>query len=256
MSELQVHIVPLLTDNYGYILHDPETRTTGVVDPGEAEPVAAALQAQGLGLDWILLTHHHSDHVGGVEALKRQTGAKSVGPRADNARIPGLDLTVADDESFSFGHTLAEVIETPGHTAGHIVFHFPQAGLLFSGDTLFVLGCGRLFEDSAAAMWDSLSKLAVLPDDTKVYCGHEYTLSNARFAVTVDPDNPDLKKRAAEIEAMRSRGQPTVPSSLGLEKQTNPFLRAADPVLRAALGMKESSDAEVFAEIRRRKDRF
>lgn len=254
MSNFEVQIVPLLQDNYGYLLHESDTRTTGVVDPGEAGPILHTLRERGLSLNWILITHHHGDHVGGVDELKRETGAQSVGPRADNARIAGLDLTVAEGESFSFGHSTAEVYETPGHTKGHIAFYFPQPGILFAGDTLFVLGCGRLFEDTPAAMWTSLSKLAALPAATQVYCGHEYTLGNARFALTIEPDNAELQARVAEIEAKRARGEPTVPTTIGEELATNPFLRADAPTVRAHLGMADAPAAEVFAEIRRRKD--
>jgi hydroxyacylglutathione hydrolase len=254
MARLNVELIPILRDNYAYLLFDSETGTTGVVDPGDAGPVLAALEQRGRRLDWILITHHHADHTGGMAELKRRTGAKAVGPRAEFGRIEGLDLTVAEGESFALGHAVAEVLETPGHTAGHVVYHFPESEALFSGDTLFVLGCGRLFEESPQAMWTSLLKLAALPPATRVYCGHEYTLANARFALTVDPDNAALAARARRIEEARERGEPTVPSTIGEELKTNPFLRADTPAIRQHLGLVNESPSTVFAEIRRRKD--
>lgn len=254
MARLLVEIVPILRDNYAYLLTEAETGSTAVVDPGDAAPVLAALEQRGRRLDWIVLTHHHHDHVGGAAEIKQRTGCKAVGPRGEFNRIAGLDLTVAEGESFALGHAVAEILETPGHTAGHICCHFPGDAVLFSGDTLFVLGCGRLFEESAAAMWSSLAKLAALPAETKVYCGHEYTLANARFALTVDPDNAALAARARKIEEARERGEPTVPTTIGEELATNPFLRADTAAIRQHLGMRDDPPAAVFAEIRRRKD--
>ncbi|MEO1017835.1 MAG: hydroxyacylglutathione hydrolase [Pseudomonadota bacterium] len=255
MPSLEVELVPALSDNYIYLLFDPETETSGVVDPGEAEPVIGELEKKGRGLDWILATHHHGDHVGGLNTLKSHYSCKVAGPRADARRIPGLDVELADGEHLTFGGHQALVMETPGHTRGHIVFWFEDAQVLFSGDTLFALGCGRLFEDSAEAMWRSLEKIRELPDSAQVYCGHEYTQSNARFAVTVDPDNEDLQKRVAEINAQRGRNEPTIPFKLGLDKATNPFLRPDDPDIRRSLKMETHADKDVFAEIRSRKDR-
>ncbi len=254
MARLHVDTIPILRDNYAYLLTEPETGSTAVVDPGEAGPVLAALEQRGRRLDWVVLTHHHHDHVGGVSEIKQRTGCKAVGPRGEFNRMPHLDLTVAEGESFALGHATAEVFETPGHTAGHVCYFFPDDPALFSGDTLFVLGCGRLFEDDAAAMWTSLGKLMTLPPDTKVYCGHEYTLANARFALTVDPDNAQLAARARKIEEARERGEPTVPTTIGEELATNPFLRADNPAIRQHLGMRDDPAASVFAEIRRRKD--
>jgi len=254
MARLHVETIPILRDNYAYLLTEPETGSTGVVDPGEAAAVLAALEQRGRRLDWVVLTHHHHDHVAGLQEIKRRTGCKAVGPRGEYNRIPGLDLTVAEGESFALGHAVAEIFETPGHTAGHVCYYFPDDPALFSGDTLFVLGCGRLFEEDAAAMWTSLGKLAALPPETKVYCGHEYTLANARFALTVDPDNADLAARARKIEEARERGEPTVPTTIGEELATNPFLRADSAPIRQHLAMRDDPPAAVFAEIRRRKD--
>jgi hydroxyacylglutathione hydrolase len=188
--------------------------------------------------------------------LKQKFGLEIIGPVNEAVAIPGLDRTVADGDEFHFGDHLVRVIETPGHTAGHICFHFPDDKILFAADTLFALGCGRLFERSASDMWSSLQKLAVLPDETAIYFGHEYTLSNARFALTIDPDNERLKTRAAEIEALRADGKSTIPTMMGLEKETNPFLRPADPAIRRNLIMEGKTNEEVFAEIRKRKDNF
>ncbi|MEO1089960.1 MAG: hydroxyacylglutathione hydrolase [Pseudomonadota bacterium] len=255
MAKLTVELIPLLRDNYAYLLIEPETGTTGVVDPGEAGPVLQALEVRGRRLDWVLVTHHHEDHIGGLAEVKSATGCKAVGPRSDFARIPGLDQTVAEGESFALGHAVSRVFDTPGHTSGHIAYYFPDTPALFAGDTLFALGCGRLFEDTPEAMWTSLGKLASLPRETRVYCGHEYTLANARFALTVDPDNAELAARARRVEDARERGEPTVPFTIGEETATNPFLRADEPAIRQHLGLAEEPAAEVFAEIRRRKDR-
>lgn len=241
MAGLEVELLPALSDNYIYLLREPRTGATGVVDPAEAQPVLEALARHGRKLDLVLITHHHADHIGGLAELKAATGCRAVGPRADVHRIAGLDELVGEGDRVAFGALTAEVIETPGHTSGHVSYWFPEGDALFCGDTLFALGCGRLFEGDAPTMWRSLGKLAALPEATRVYCGHEYTLSNARFALGVDPDHAELRARVAEIEALRAQGRPTIPSTIGLERRTNPFLRAAD--------------AETFAELRRRKDR-
>lgn len=255
MEQLEVELLPALTDNYMYLLVDSASGTTGVVDPAVAPPVLQRLAELGRKLDWVLITHHHADHIGGLLEVKEATGCRVVGPRADAARIPGLDLLVAEGDEFAFGSQPVRVLATPGHTTGHISYHFPQGPAVFCGDTLFALGCGRLFEGDAATMWHSLGKLAALPEATRVYCGHEYTLSNARFALTIDPDHAPLRRRAAEIEVARAKGLPTIPTTIGLERATSPFLRAADPAIRRRLGLENASDAEVFGEIRRRKDR-
>jgi len=196
------------------------------------------------------------DHTAGLSQLKSSMACRVIGPRDQSQPISGLDETVGDGDSFNFGGKLVQVLHTPGHTRDMINFYLPDEQLVFTGDTLFALGCGRLFEGDAVMMWDSLNKLMALPPQTRVYCSHEYTLANAQFAVTVDPDNSELLKRVEQIEALRSDGQPTVPSSIEVELATNPFLRAADPAIRQHLGLVDASDADVFAEIRTRKDNF
>lgn len=253
---MEIHLVPAFADNYIYVLRDPASGKVGVVDPGDAAPVEAFLAERGWRLTHILNTHHHNDHIGGNGALKAAGGVELIGAKADAHRIPDLDTALEDGETVVFGTQQATVIAVPGHTSGHIAFWFPQAGALFSGDTLFALGCGRLFEGTAVQMWASLQRLRDLPDDTLVHCGHEYTLSNARFAVTVDPDNPELRARFAAVEAARQAGRPTIPFTLGEDKRTNPFLRADEPAVQAAVGMAGADPAAVFAEIRRRKDDF
>jgi hydroxyacylglutathione hydrolase len=256
MAHLEIELIPVLSDNYAYLAHEPGAGVTAVVDPPVAGPVLERLAARGWKLDWILSTHHHSDHTAGNLELKGKTGCRVAGAKKDEARIPGIDLKLAEGDHFSLGEIDAQVLETPGHTSGHISFWFADAGALFCADTLFSLGCGRVIEGSHAQMWHSLCKLAALPDAALVYCGHEYTEANARFALTVDPDNKALQARAAEVERQRAASQPSVPTPLGEERKANPFLRAADPAIRKRLGMEDASDAEVFAEIRRRKDRF
>jgi hydroxyacylglutathione hydrolase len=256
MATLEIVLVPALSDNYVYLAHDAETGDTAVVDPAEAAPVEEALKARGWKLTHILNTHHHMDHVGGNAELKAAYGCPIIGPRAEKERIDGMDVMVSEGDSYAVGTQTATVIETPGHTTGHIAFHFAESDALFCGDTLFVLGCGRMFEGNPPGFWDSLRKLRALPDSTRVYCGHEYTQANARFAVAVDPDNAALKARADEIDVLRAAGKGTVPSLLGQEKVINPFLRADDPAMQAAVGMAGASPADVFAEIRKRKDNF
>ena len=256
MAQLEIELLPVLSDNYSYLVHEPAAGVTAVVDPPVAAPVLRRLDARGWKLDWILSTHHHSDHTAGNLEIKDATGCRVAGARADEARIPGIDLKLAEGDRFSLGEADAQVLETPGHTSGHISFWFSGSNALFCADTLFSLGCGRLFEGTPEQMWRSLSKFAGLPEDALVYCGHEYTAANARFALTVDPDNPALQARAAEIDRQRATGQPTVPTTIAAERAANPFLRAGDPAIRKRLGMESASDAEVFAEIRRRKDSF
>ena len=256
MQSLTVEMIPVLSDNYIYLIHEPEAGVTGVVDPAVAAPVQERLAAKGWSLDWILSTHHHADHTGGNLELKAATGCKIVGPGKDAARIPGIDVKLVEGDLFKFGEAEAEIFETPGHTSGHISFWFAGSKALFCADTLFSLGCGRLFEGTPADMWASLSKFSALPDDAVVYCAHEYTQSNARFALSVDPENDALKARAIEVDRQRAAGAPTVPTKLGQERATNPFLRPDDPAIRRQLGMEQASDVEVFAEIRRRKDNF
>jgi hydroxyacylglutathione hydrolase len=249
---LEITLVPCLTDNYAYILQDGDL--CAVVDPSEPEPVKKALA--GRKLTHILNTHHHFDHTGGNIPLKEEFGARVIGPEKDRDRIPGINEGVSEAAPWRFGSHTARILEIPAHTSGHIAFAFEDDGAAFTGDTLFAMGCGRLFEGTPEMMWSSLSKLMHLKDDMRVYCGHEYTLSNGKFALTMEPGNAELQARMKEVEATRARNAPTVPSTLGLEKRTNPFLRPDSPEIRKVLGMEKASDVEVFGEIRRRKDAY
>ena len=253
-KNLEIHQFPCLSDNYGVLIHDPKANVTASIDAPDAAAVDAALEENGWTLTHILTTHHHADHTGGNRALKEEHGCTIVGPRPEQGKVPGIDVAVGEGDTVAFGSHVAKVFETPGHTAGHIAYLFEGAGVAFVGDTLFALGCGRLFEGSAETMWSSLQKIMQWPEATTIYCGHEYTLSNAEFALTVDPANEELKARADEIRALRADGKPTLPTTLRLELATNPFLRASDPELRAGLHMENAPDWEVFAEVRRRKD--
>lgn len=248
--------VPCFVDNYVWLLREATSGAVGVVDPADPEPVRRELDRRGWRLTHILNTHHHNDHVGGNRALKAATGCIIVGPRADRERIPGIDVALGDGERWSLGAEEAVVYDVPGHTRGHIAFWFAGAHALFCGDTLFLMGCGRLFEGTPAQMWASLSRLRALPDDTEVYCAHEYTQSNARFARHADPENAALARRAAEVDAARARGEATVPATLGLEKATNPFLRADDATLARAHGFDGRDPVAVFAHLRKAKDEF
>lgn len=256
MTALKIELVPCLKDNYAYLLHDPDANTTAIVDPSEAAPVFAALEKHGLKLTHILNTHHHFDHTGGNVPLKEKTGAIIVGPRADQERIPGIDVALSEGETFEFGTRKARVFDIPAHTKGHIAFWFEADQAVFTGDTMFAMGCGRLFEGTPEQMWKSLSKLVALPDETRVYCGHEYTESNGRFALTVEPDNADIVARMRDVAARRARNEPTIPSTIGLEKKTNPFVRATSPTLQKTLGLAGADPVTVLAETRKRKDSF
>jgi hydroxyacylglutathione hydrolase len=253
---LDIRLVPLLSDNYAHLLHDSASGEAAVVDPSEAEPVLAALKETGWRLKHILNTHHHHDHIGGNNALKEATGAHIAGPEKDRHRIPDLETGLSEGDVYSVGTRKLRVLEVPGHTSGHIALVFDEDEAVFSGDTLFSLGCGRLFEGTPAQMWTSLQKLRALPGSTRVYCGHEYTQSSARFAVTVEPKNRDLAARAEEIARLRAAGQPTIPSTIDQENRTNPFLRADRAELQAAQGWAGRDAVEIFAELRRRKDNF
>ena len=244
---LTVHQFPCLSDNYGFLVRDDATGTTATIDTPDADAILAQLDRLGWKLDLILNTHWHPDHAGGNAAIQAATGATIVGPQ-EVTRIAPLDRTVGQGDTVMLGETALSVIDTGGHTLGHIAYHEGGGHIAFVGDTLFALGCGRLFEGTAEQMWGSLSRLAALPDDTTVYCAHEYTAANARFALSVD-DDPALKSRAVDVFAARERGEPTVPTTIGLEKATNPFLRA--PLLRPHL-----PPAEAFGEIRAAKDGF
>ena len=249
---LEITIIPCLRDNYAYLVKTGNA--CAVVDPSEAEPVAAALTARGWRLTHILNTHHHHDHTGGNLDLKQRFGAQIIGPGKDASRIPGIDVGVDENSGWSLDGIPAHILEVPGHTRGAITFAIE--GNAFTGDTLFAMGCGRLFEGDPPTMWTSLSKLMALPDATRIYCGHEYTQANGRFALTLEPGNTALQARMVAVGTARAKGQPTVPSTMALEKQTNPFLRPASAEIRKTLGMASQSDAAVFGEIRRRKDAF
>lgn len=250
---LVIEGIPMLSDNYAWLLTCGETGTNAVVDAAELEPV---LERTGGRLDFILNTHHHNDHVGANLALKEATGCTIIGPSYDADRIPGIDRAVSEGDLVAVGTSKAEIFFTPGHTRGHIAFWFAGDDALFCGDTLFSLGCGRLFEGTPAQMWDSLKRFRDLPARTRVYCAHEYTASNARFALSIDGDNSALQRRAAEIAERRAQDLPTVPSRLGEEVLANPFLRADDPALASRLGLAGKPPVDVFAEIRRQKDTY
>ena len=256
MSTLEIEQIPTRSDNYVYLIKESGQGKVGVVDPSDAEPVIEALDRLGWTLTHIINTHHHNDHTGGNLELKGKYGCEIVGPLADHDRIAGIDLDVADGDTYTFGDAVAKVYDTPGHTRGHIAYWFEESKALFCGDTLFALGCGRVFEGTFEQMWNSLGKLRALPDDTMVYCAHEYTQANANFAVTIETGNQALIERAAEIDALRSDNKRTVPSLLGLEKETNPFLRVDVASVAEAVGLPNGSPVEVFSEIRTRKDNF
>jgi hydroxyacylglutathione hydrolase len=245
------------TDNYGILLHDTDNAATASIDAPDSETIAAELQRRGWRLDLLFITHHHGDHVAGNLALKAAFDCRIIGPAREAAQIPGIDRPVADGELISFAGRPIQVLATPGHTAGHIAYFMPTDGEVFVGDTLFAMGCGRVFEGTPEMMWDSLSRLAALPQATRVHCGHDYAAANARFALTVEPDNAELVARADEVTARAATGNLTPPTTVGLELRTNPFLRVNQPGLSDRLGLSpDVPAAAVFAELRRRKDRF
>ncbi len=252
---LKIHQFPYLSDNYGVLLHDPSSNTTACVDAGDAEAAIKALEQQNWTLDLLLITHHHADHTAGLEQIKQKTGARVIGPKAGaSAAIAGIDQEVQDGDSFQLGKSEVQVIHTPGHTLDMMNYYLPQDGVLFSGDTLFTMGCGRLFEGTAANMLDSLNRLKQLPQQTTIYCSHEYTLHNGGFALSVDPDNIELQVRVAAAEELRANNLPTVPSTMAEELATNPFLRADDEAIRKTLGMEGADDLAVFTELRERRN--
>jgi len=253
---LEIRQIPCLADNYGYLIRDAATGAVAAIDTPDVTAINDVLMNEGWRLTHILNTHHHWDHAGGNLALKEKWQCEIIGPRAEADRIPGLDRAVGDGDVVAFGQSTATVFDTPGHTSGHIIYYFADDESAFVGDTIFAMGCGRLFEGTPAQMWASLSKIAVLPPQTKLYCAHEYTQSNAAFALTVDPHNDDLKSRAREVDQLRASGTPTVPTTVAAELATNPFLRAEDDALKAAIGMSGAGAVDVFAETRRRKDNF
>lgn len=253
---LEIFQIPCLQDNYGFLVHDPDTGATATIDTPEVAPINQALAAKGWRLTHILNTHHHFDHAGGNEELKAQWGCQVVGAAIDAERIPGIDMALADGDTLTLGSKQARIIEVPGHTSGHIAYYFAADDVAFVGDTLFALGCGRLFEGTPEQMSESLAKIMALPDQTTVYCAHEYTEANAAFAVTMEPANPALQQRIKEIQALRAAGKPTVPTSIGLERATNPFVRSDSLELQAVLNLSGADEVTVFAETRRRKDHF
>lgn len=253
---LQIDQFMCRSDNFGVLVHDEASGQTALIDAPEESTILAAVERTGWKPTIILTTHHHADHVEANLALKERFGLKIIGPKAEADKIPGIDETVSEGSKLEFAGQKVEVIETPGHTAGHVSYFFPEAGVAFTADTLFALGCGRLFERPAPVMFESMKKLAALPASTVIYCGHEYTLSNARFALTIDPTNSALKERVARIEKLRADDKPTLPTTIGEELATNPFMRWHDPAIRKNLGMENATDVDVFAEIRKRKDNF
>lgn len=251
----EIRVFSCLTDNFGYLIHDSATKATASIDAPQAGPIVKALEQEGWRLTDILITHHHADHVGGVAELKQRYGCRVVAPQDKTARIANADLRVTNGDIVKVGDLLARVLETPGHTLDHVAYVFDGEKALFAADTLFSIGCGRVFEGNYPMMWDSLQKLKALPDDFKLYCGHEYTASNIKFALTIEPDNAALQARAAEVARLRAAGKPTIPALLGEEKRANVFLRADDPAVAAKLHMKGASASKVFGELRERKNK-
>lgn len=244
------------SDNYGVLIHDKDTGQTACIDAGDAQAAIDALSEKGWVLSHLLITHHHGDHTAGLMDIKSETGCKVIGPEQLSAPIEGIDIHVNDNSEFEFANRTVKVLHTPGHTTDMMNYYFAEDKLVFTGDTLFSMGCGRLFEGNADMMLTSINKLKALPDDTLVYCAHEYTATNARFALDVDPDNAALQTRASEVTALRSEGKATVPSLLGLERQTNPFLRTDNTDLAAALSMTGSGEVAIFAELRERRNQY
>lgn len=253
---IDIHQFPCLSDNYGFLVRDETSGAVATIDTPDATAINAALSEKGWRLTHILNTHWHPDHAGGNLALKKKWNCRIIGPAGEAAKIPGIDDKVGEGDLVALGASRASVHDTPGHTAGHIIYHFADDGAAFVGDTIFAMGCGRLFEGTPDQMWTSLAKITAMPPETKLYCAHEYTQANANFALSVDPHNEDLRRRAAEVEKLRAAGQWTVPTDVAVELKTNPFLRAEDPGLQAAIEMTGADAVSVFAETRRRKDNF
>ena len=252
----KTHQFPCLSDNFGVLIHDPATGATASIDAPEAAPIEAALRETGWTLSDILVTHHHADHTVGIAELKARHKCRVIGPRGEADKIADLDETYGGGDTVNVGSLVARVIDTPGHTAGHISLVFDEDKIAFVGDTLFSIGCGRVIEGTPAQMWESLLKLRALPDDVMFFCGHEYTQANVKFALTIEPENSALIARARDVDELREKGKPTLPATLGAEKAANCFLRADVPSVAAAVGMAGKPAAEVFAEIRARKNKF
>ncbi|HCX13866.1 MAG TPA: hydroxyacylglutathione hydrolase [Rhodospirillaceae bacterium] len=256
MTKLDIRQIPVLSDNFIYLAREPDTGCVAVIDPALAEPVLAEAKRLDWRITHILNTHHHPDHVGGNLEIKKATNCTIVGPAHDPDRIPGMDIQVKDGDMYDLGATQMQVFFVPGHTRGHIAYWSKDTAALFCGDTIFSIGCGRLFEGTPQQMWTSLQRLRELPPETRIYCAHEYTEANIRFSLTIDPNNMALLRRAAEVKELRAKGKYSVPSLLGEECAANPFLRADNPELAEAIGMEGKNAVDVFAEIRRRKDIF
>jgi hydroxyacylglutathione hydrolase len=256
MARMEIHQFPARSDNFAVLLHEPDSHATLSIDAPDADAILAALKARNWRLSEIFVTHKHRDHIEGIPALKAAFACKVTGPKASAAETGVYDRTVEDGDRIEFAGAAVDVLATPGHTLDHLSYHFPAEKLVFVGDTIFALGCGRVIEGDHVMMWDSLRRLRTLPEDTSLYCGHEYTVANARFAVTIDPDNAALVERQREAERLRAAGQATLPTTIGREKAANPFLRADDADIARRLGLVGAPPADVFAEIRRRKDRF
>lgn len=256
MAKFEYHLFPYLSDNYGMLIHSPDTGETACIDCGNTQAYMDELEAKNWKLTEIWVTHHHWDHTDGVVDLKEKTGAKVIGPRKQSKPIAGLDILLSEGDDYSFAGQEVEILHTPGHTTDMLNFYLPEDKTIFTGDTLFSLGCGRIFEGTQPMMWESLLKLSKLPPETIVYSAHEYTIANAEFALTIDPTNAKLLARVEEVKKLRSDNMPTVPSTLDIELETNPFMRASDTQIRKTLNMVSATDAEVFGEIRTRKDRF
>lgn len=256
MAELQIVQFMCLSDNFGVLIHDPETNVTASIDAPETAPIRAVLRERGWTLTHILTTHYHQDHINGHEELKAETGCLVIGPAKEASGIPGIDQQVEEGSVLDFGGHNVTVLETPGHTLGHVTYWLPDDNVTFVGDTVFSLGCGRLLEGDGEMMWKSVQKIMALPKETLIYCGHEYSESNARFALTIEPGNLSLQQRAQEIQALRAEGRATLPVTLAAELAQNPFMRPASPEIQERLGMVGHPLATIFSEIRRLKDRF
>ncbi|MCB8837230.1 hydroxyacylglutathione hydrolase [Aurantimonas sp. VKM B-3413] len=256
MTSLEIRQFSCRSDNFGVLVHAPDAGTTIAIDTPEEGPILAALEEAGWRLTHILTTHHHADHVAANEALKARFDATIYGPAKERAKIPGIDKAVEGGDVVDVGGVRVEVIDTPGHTLGEVSYYLPEGKAVFAGDALFSLGCGRLFEGDAAMLWESLKRLRALPDETMLYCGHEYTATNARCALSIDSQNLALQERVKEVETLRVEHKSTLPVQLGREKKTNPFLRADDPELQAAMGMSDADPAAVFAALRAKRDQY